>query len=110
LDRSSFNLGSFFWGASVTIRVDNATHGPVSGATVTGTWSGGGILGTSCTTGGGGTCTVTRLAIPDGQASNTFTVTGVTGAAGAGPYQSGYNHDPDSPPQNSTGTVIIVPQ
>jgi lysophospholipase L1-like esterase len=44
------------WTAAVTISVRDNQLAPVSGATVTGSWSTG--AGTSCTTGAAGTCTV----------------------------------------------------
>ncbi len=108
LDRASFGGG--IWIATVTIRVDNALHSPVNGATVTGTWSGGGTGGTSCTTVVGGTCIVIRIGIPSAQTSNTFTVTNVTGAVAAGPYTPANNHDPDTGAQASNGTFIVVPK
>ncbi len=48
------------WSATVTISVHNGSnHGGVSGATVTGTWSGAASGPGSCTTGSGGTCSAT---------------------------------------------------
>lgn len=108
LDQASLAIGTLPWSTTVTIRVHNAVEGPVQGAVVTGTWSGGGSGGTTCTTNAAGNCTVVRLAIPYAQTSNTFTVTGVTGAAAAGAYNAALNHDPDAAPQASTGTVIVV--
>jgi hypothetical protein len=90
--------------------VHNSAEGPVQGATVTGSWSGGGGGGTSCTTNASGNCTVLRFLIPANQASNTFTVTGVTGANASGAYNAANNHDPDVGAQASTGTVIVVPR
>jgi uncharacterized repeat protein (TIGR01451 family) len=110
LDRTSITLGNLPWTASVTIAVHNSTHAAVSGATVTGTWSGGGSGGTSCTTTNSGQCTVVRFLIPFGQTSNTFTVTNVTGANGSGAYVAANNHDPDVGAQASNGTTIIVPR
>lgn len=116
LDQTRTLLGTLPWTATVTIQVENALHGLVNGATVTGTWSGGGIGGTTCVTTAvtPGRCTVIRLAIPFAQTSNTFTVTNVTGATAAataaGPYNATLNHDPDLAPQNSNGTTIVVPR
>jgi hypothetical protein len=47
------------WTASVTITINDVNSAPVSGATVSGTWSGGFFGGASCNT-AGGTCKVTR--------------------------------------------------
>lgn len=113
LDRSATNPPIIGWFATVTIRVDNATHGPVSGASPAGTWSPAGtaVLNTCSTlgTGGGGTCFITQ-GFADSVASVTFTVNGITGAAAAGPYVPGLNHDPDSGAQASNGTTITVPR
>jgi hypothetical protein len=113
LDQSATNLLPLFdpntWTASVTIVVHNASHSPVPGATVTGTWSSGGAP-SSCTIPLflGTSCTVSRVT-SETLSSNTFTVTGVTGAVGAGPYTASLNHDPDSGAQASNGTNITVP-
>ena len=110
LDRVSIVFGTLPWSATVTITVHNSAHSPVANATVTGTWSGGGSGGTTCTTNAAGQCTVLRLLIPFVQTSNTFTVTNITGAAGSGPYVVANNHDPDSGAQASNGTTITVPR
>jgi hypothetical protein len=67
------------WRATATITIVDAGNGPVSGATVAGSWSTGGS-GT-CTTGSNGACSITsgnlrRTTV----ASTTFTVTNVTGS------------------------------
>jgi subtilisin family serine protease len=93
------------WTAKVTIRIDNATHGAVAGAVVTGSWSGNGASGTdSCTTTSAGTCSVqktklTKASVP----SVTFTITGVSKAGST--YTPASNHDPDG---DSNGTSIAV--
>ncbi len=110
LDQSASNPPLIGWFATVVIRVDNATHGPVAGAVPAGAWSPGGtaILNTCAFgTSSGGTCLITR-GFPDSVASVTFTVSGVTGAAGAGPYMPANNHDPDSGTQASNGTSITI--
>jgi hypothetical protein len=75
----------------------------VSGAVVTGTWSGGYVGTGTCTTGTTGTCSVItgsmKLTVP----SVTFTVTNVT--ASGFTYDATANTDPDG---DSTGTVITV--
>lgn len=108
LDGTSVNIGGNRWRATVTATVHNQNHGPVAGATVTGTWSAGDGNGRtlSCTTNGAGQCNVTsgRLSRAT-NASVIFTVTTLT-AAGA-TYQPSANHDPDG---SSTGTSITVPR
>jgi uncharacterized repeat protein (TIGR01451 family) len=108
LDWTSNN--SFFgnWIATVTVTVHNVSHNPVQNATVSGTWSGGGLFGTSCTTNSSGTCTLTRTTIPGSQSSNTFNVTNITGASSQGAYAAANNHDPDSGAQASSGTSITA--
>jgi len=91
------------WTAHVTIRVDTATHGAVSGAVVTGTWSGGTSGSASCTTTSSGTCSVSKAKLARASvASVTFTVIGVVKAGST--YVPGSNHDPDG----GNGTSIVV--
>jgi hypothetical protein len=86
------------WNATVTATVHDGNHNPVSGATVTGTWTSGsgfgsgGSGGTTCTTGVAGTCQVTRTGVANGRTSTTFAVSNATSAVPAnGVYQSVYN-------------------
>lgn len=65
------------WTATVTISVRDGTLAPVSGATVTGSWSTG--AGSSCTTSAAGTCTVS-LNLGKKATSVTWTVGGITHA------------------------------
>ena len=97
----SRTVQSSSWTARVTIRVDNAAHAAVSGATVTGTWSTGGTA--SCKTSSSGTCTVSKSKIPKTTRDVTFTVTGL--ATSTGTYVPSVNHDPDG---DSTGTSIRI--
>ena len=97
----SRTLQTTTWTAKVTIRVDNATHGPVSGVTASGTWSTGGTA--SCKTGTFGTCTVSKAKIANATTAATFTVTGLSATASI--YVPGANHDPDG---DSTGASITV--
>jgi subtilisin len=103
LDGSGSNSGKT-WTARVTIRVDTATHGPLSGVAVTGSWSNGATGTASCTTTSSGTCVVqiTKLARAS-IASVRFTVTGATRTGYT--YTPASNHDPDN---DSTGTTIVV--
>ena len=104
LDRSAVLQGSR-WRATVTITVHDATNAPVSGAAVSGTWSGGVSASGSCTTGPAGGCGVTSPAIHKKNPSVTWTVGGVSAAGKV--YQPSANHDPDG---DSNGTTITVPR
>ena len=83
----------------VTITVHNASHQPLTGVLVTGTWSNGGTA--SCTTANNGRCKVTRSY--GTMTSLTFTVTGLTRSGYS--YEPSANHDPDG---DTTGTAITV--
>jgi PKD repeat protein len=88
------------WKAIVTLSVHDLSHGPVAGATVTGSWSNG--VGATCTTSVAGTCSVTLTALSNRTASVTFSV----GAATHDRFTYGAaNHDPDG---DSSGTAITV--
>jgi hypothetical protein len=102
LDRSTVK-SSKNWSAKVTITVHDANNAIVSGATVTGTWSGGYAGSATCTTGSSGTCTVTSGNISNVQSSVTFTVKKLA-KTGYG-FEPAKNHDPDS---DSNGTFITV--
>jgi subtilisin family serine protease len=94
------------WTARVTIRIDDASHGPVSGVVVGGTWSTGGSG--SCTTNRNGVCTVQSAKLSRASvASATFTVT--SAARSGWTYVASANHDGDTPP-DSSGTAITVPR
>ena len=90
------------WTASVTITVRDGNSALVSGATVSGTWSGGFSGSASCNT-AGGTCTLTTGTLSKSKTSATFTVTNIT-ASGA-TYVPSSNGDPDG---DSNGTTITV--
>ena len=80
------------WQASVRAYIENASHSPVSGATVEGTWSTGGS--TNCVTDSSGTCVMTRTVSGKNGSTTVFTVSAVSHASLA--YYSGSNHDPES--------------
>jgi hypothetical protein len=104
LDGSATTQGST-WTASVVVTTHDGAHGLVSGASVSGTWSGGATGSGSCTTSVvTGQCTVTKSGIRKKFGKETFTVTNVTHAT-LTTYASGSNHDDDG---NSNGTAIIV--
>lgn len=105
LDAFPSNDGSS-WSATVEIAVHDASHHPLNGAAVVGTWSVSGLNSNECTTGdlgGDGTCIVLFPGLKKSVKSVTFTVTSVT-VAGA-TYQQSENHDPDG---SSNGTSIRV--
>ena len=100
-DLNGAATGSRQWTATVSIRVEDAAHAAVPGATVSGSWSNGG--GGACITAGGGTCTISKTKIQPSVSSVVFTVTSV--ARSGWTYAPGSNHDPD---EDSTGTSIVV--
>jgi hypothetical protein len=89
------------WTAIVTVLIEDQSHAPVSGATVSGAFDAGGKSAGTCTTGSTGTCTITKSRLKP--SSVTFTVTGVTHATRT--YDSSGNHDPDG---DSDGTTLTV--
>jgi hypothetical protein len=105
LDRSAVRNPNQSWNATITITVHDASHGPLSGATVTGVWSAGATGTGTCTTNTSGVCSTTKTNISKKSTSATFTVNSVTLSGYT--YQPADNHDPDG---DSTGTVITVPR
>ena len=102
LDGSSSAMGRGMWTATVTVGVHSSTHAAVSGATVTGLWSGGVSGSGSCTTNATGRCSISSPSIANSKKNTTFTVTGVSNSL---VYAAGENHDPDG---DSAGTAITV--
>jgi hypothetical protein len=103
LDRTAKGKGkSGRWEAFVTVVIRDAAGSPVSGATVTGNWSGAISRSVSGVTGSGGSLTLGTGAIVSGT-SVTFTVTNVAGAGLT--YSQAANTDPDG---DSTGTTITI--
>ena len=88
------------WTAKVTISAHDQYHAGLSGATVTGQWSGG--LTATCVTGTSGRCVVIK-SLGSSVPSVTFTVQSITKSGY--PYAPAANHDPDG---DSDGTVITV--
>lgn len=102
----SRSLAKPSWTAYVTILVHNGSEGALSGATVSGSWSGVGVTGTSsCSTSKTGTCRVSKASIAKATTSATFTVNSVTKSGYV--YLASSNHDPDGP-TDSDGTTITV--
>jgi hypothetical protein len=91
------------WEATVTITVHDANENPVSGATASGTWSGGVSGGSSCVTDNTGACSLARGNIKRNVSSVVFTIDAVS--HNSLQYQPSANHDPDG---DSNGTSISV--
>ena len=103
LDGTSASQGST-WDASVTVTVHDGSHVAEDGSTVSFSFSGRDVSGTeSCTTGTGGSCTVSVTGIRKRTGSVTFDVTDVSDPDGS--YDATANHDPDG---DSDGTSITV--
>lgn len=101
LDGVAVNQGRN-WQAQVTVYVRDETGQPVSGYTVSGSWTGDYTGAGSCMT-SNGQCTVdSGLMLKKSTTSATFAVTDVSGSA---PYLPGDNSDPDA---DSNGTSITV--
>ena len=98
-------LNATRWRARVRIAAHNRTHGPVAGATVTGTWSSGGVASSSCVTDSRGHCTLVSGPIKRSIETVTFTVTSLSKLDRG--YHFSMNHDPDG---DSDGTTIDVHQ
>jgi hypothetical protein len=94
------------WRTTITVTVHTADHAAVSGATVSGNWSGGTSGSASCTTTGSGTCTIMTGQMKRAtQTSVTFSVANVSHSTLT--YQPVDNHDPDGGDSNN-GTTITV--
>ena len=105
----SFTSNSRSWRASVAIAVhNNANHGSLKGAIVTGNWSSNGVTvaSSSCTTGNNGRCTVQSPRLSSSSSSAAFAVQGVS-LSGYN-YDSGSNHDPDVGETHPTSSSITV--
>jgi hypothetical protein len=106
LDGSRNTVQGGNWKATVTITVHNQDHAVVSGATVSGSWSGGFTGSGSCTTQSNGQCSLTTGTINKKSNSVNFSVTGVAHATLA--YLPPSNHDPESD-SNGTNITILKP-
>jgi hypothetical protein len=100
---STWVFRKWYWQASVTIAVHDANHDPLSGATVSGAWSGGYSGSAQCTTGSDGRCALTTGNIWRKNRRVTFSVNDVTSSSFE--YAAAENHDPDG---DSNGAGIIV--
>jgi CARDB len=91
------------WAATVEITAHDASHNPLNGVVVLGSWSKGEFDVNQCTTSGAGQCVVLAPSIRGGLSSVTFTVTSLTKSGLT--YAASSNHDPDG---DSNGTSITV--
>lgn len=91
------------WEASVSITVHDSNELPVSGATVSGTWSGGVSGNDGCVTDSNGQCVVIKGNIRNNIGSVIYSVTDISVTSFQ--YQSNANHDPDG---DSDGTSITI--
>lgn len=103
LDGGSVSAPNNRWDATVTFTVHDAGHAPVSGATVSGSWSAGATGSASCVTNASGQCSVSKTNLRTTTNTVTFSVTNVTKAGST--YSAATNHDPEA---DSNGTVIVV--
>jgi Big-like domain-containing protein len=103
LDGSSSTIGRGSWRATVSASVHDSNHAALSGATVTGLWSGGASGFGSCTTDATGQCSITSASIANSKKNATFTITSVTNSL---TYAATDNHDTDG--DSNGGTAITV--
>lgn len=97
---SSANVNNNFWRATMTVTVHDGNHNPLSGAVVSGNWSGGTSGSTSCTTGSNGQCTMTKNLSKRAASSATYTITNIT--------KSGYSYS-SSGNEDSTAETVNRP-
>jgi serine protease AprX len=100
IDGSSVWLTATRWRARATIEVVDGADAVLSGATVTGTWTGN--TTSSCVTSQDGRCSVQKR-FPKKRTSATFTITSIQ--IGGYTYTPADNGDPDG---DSTGTSIVI--
>ena len=95
------------WSAIVEVTVHDASHAPINGATVVGSWSRNGLNANTCTSGdlgGNGTCVMLFPGLSKKSVKSvTFTVNSVTMTGRT--YAPTANHDPDG---SSNGTSVKV--
>jgi len=103
LDRSATSVGGGYWKGAVSVQAHDSGHNPVSGATVSASWSGGYVGAAGCTTDSAGRCSMTTGSIRNDARTATLTVTGIQRSTLS--YAGGINHDPDG---DSDGTRITV--
>jgi hypothetical protein len=91
------------WSGYVIVRIHDQNHDPILGATVYGSWSGGGLAVDECTTDYAGECLMLSTLNAKKTKSLTFTVTDVD--FGSATYSPSDNHDADG---DSDGTSITI--
>jgi hypothetical protein len=99
LEASSIPGARGRWTAVVTIRVEDDAGLPVAGVLAEGSWIAGTNGGTSCTTGAGGECAVSKGNLKADVASVTFALNSLSG--------SGMTYDSAA---NEVDTTLVVPQ
>jgi hypothetical protein len=87
------------WIASVEIRVEESTGAPVAGVTVVGDWGGGVSGSASCSTDGGGACSVQIGGLSLALRSVDFTVSDLTGP--------GVSYDPGANEDDNGGVISV---
>lgn len=91
------------WETSVSITVHDSNELSISGASVSGTWSGGVSGNDICVTDSNGQCVVIKGNIKNNVGSVSYSVADVSVTSFQ--YQSNANHDPDG---DSDGTIITI--
>lgn len=91
------------WSATVTITVHDGNHTPISGVTVSGSWSNGATGTASCTTDTSGVCLVTKNNMKLSVSRVTFSITNLVKTGYT--YLQANNHDVDG---GCDGTIIKV--
>lgn len=103
LDGAVASASKQIWRGTVTVTLHDAAEAVVSGATMSGRWSGSYSGTGTCTTNAAGECSVSTGNINAKKGTATFTVTGVTHPVLV--YRSTANHDVDG---SSNGALITV--
>lgn len=91
------------WSGYVIVRIHDENHDPIEGATVYGTWTGGGLAVDECVTDYAGECLMLSTLNGKKTKSLTFTVTDVV--FGTATFSPADNHDADG---DSDGTSITM--
>lgn len=103
LDGGAVSSAKQYWRGTVTVAIHDAAEAALSGAAVSGRWSGGYSGTGACTSDSVGRCSVTTGNIHVKKGTATFTVTGVSHPTSV--YNANANHDVDGGSNGSTITV-----
>jgi hypothetical protein len=93
------------WEATVRLLVHDTDEAPVTGATVSGSWSGGATGSNSCVVDASAQCEIAKTKLKDSIANVTFTIDDIVSSTVT--YEPAGNHDPDG---DSDGTTITIAQ